>query len=320
MKRIALFVLLVALSGALLTGCLTPVVQQSLGLEATPGAGYPPLEITLTATGQSGGSYTFQFEGQTYTQPSPVLVTWIDELPCTVSVTWEGTGGPLSASVTIGLVNQGPVIGRLVLNGIEDLWTIHPRGRYIVTFPDAYDREGGPVKLVNVTVFHEGQLQPNTVFCPPYTGANPPKPDLYRVRTGSGDLLNAFVFYSTWNAPLDIAGGYESWEPGRVYAIGDKVEHGGKEYACIKATNNKIPGVATNYWELIGSAIARTNLPFSPPDQGEAGYPGGASCGLAWVKEFISGGMTIITSTFEDECGAATTQVDKIPTMPFPGC
>jgi len=203
MKRIALFVLLVALSGALLTGCLTPVVQQSLGLEATPGAGYPPLEITLTATGQSGGSYTFQFEGQTYTQPSPVLVTWIDELPCTVSVTWEGTGGPLSASVTIGLVNQGPVIGLPVLNGVKNLWTIHPRAKYIVTFPDAYDPEGGAVTLIDVLVYHMGQEELNTVFCPPYTGTQPPRPDLYRVRTSQGDIENAFVFFSTWCAPLD---------------------------------------------------------------------------------------------------------------------
>jgi len=206
MKRIALLVLLVALSGVLLTGCRTSVVQP-FSLVATPDAGYPPLEVTLTAVGQSGGSYTFQVDGQTHTQRSPVLVAWVDALPCEASVVWEGTGGPHSASTTIGLANEGPVIGPPVLNGIRDLWTIHPKGKYIVTFPDTYDREGGPVTLVDVTVYHTGQQMENTVFCPPYTGAAPPKPDLYRVRTGQGDIFNAFLFWSIWNGPLLIEGG-----------------------------------------------------------------------------------------------------------------
>ena len=326
MKRIALFVLLVALSGALLTGCLTPVMQQSLDLEATPSAGYPPLEITLTATGQSGGSYTFQFEGQTYTQPSPVLVAWVDELPCAVSVTWEGTGGPFSASVTIGLVNQGPAIGRLLLNGIENLWTIHPRGRYTVTFPDAHDPEGGPVTLVNAIVFHAGQGEPNTIFCPPYTGANPPKPDLYRVRTGAGDLLNAFVFYSTWNAPLNASvNAHPLYRDARTYNIGDKVRVGNTAYSCKKdGTVGIKPGVTTGWkkaWTEIGPVIMATDLPYTPPSQSEDGYPGaGATCDPAWASGFIPGGMTIITVTFEDERGATTTESFEIPTMPYPGC
>jgi len=327
MKRVAILgvVLLAALSGMLLTGCMSPATQPALTLEATPSEGYPPLEVTLTAVGQAGGSYTFGVEGKTYTHPSPVLVAWVDELPCTVSVVWEGTGGPYSADTTIGLVNSGPVIGRLVLNGIEDLWTIHPRLRCVVTFPDAHDLEGGPATLVNATVFHAGQGEPNTIFCPPYTGLHPPKPDLYRVRTGQGDLLNAFVFYSTWNAPANVSvNDYPRWKDVRDYVVGDRVQHEGEGYLCKKdtalAATTKVPGVAASYWTPLGAVVPGLDLPYTPPSQGEDGYPGGGLCGLTWPRDLIPGGMTIITATFEDEMGLTTTESWEIPTMPFPGC
>jgi len=194
--------------GVLLSGCtlFTNIDVGVLTLTA-PESGYPPFEATLAAGGVVGGQYTFEVEGKTYMQPENTLTVVIEELPCEVTVTWVGNDLPQTVTKTIYLKNSGPVIGRPVLNAIDNLWTIHPRGRYIVTFPYAYDPEGGPVTLVDVTVYHTGQNSENTVFCPPYTGACPPKPDEYRVRTGQGDIENAFVFYSIWNGPHDGGSG-----------------------------------------------------------------------------------------------------------------
>jgi len=260
--------LFLILSLGVLAGCtLFTGDVGTLTLNA-PESGYPPFEATLTAGGVVGGQYTFEVGGKTYTQGDTLKVV-IDELPCDVTVTWNNGGAPQTATKTIYLKNTGPVIGRPVLNAIIDLWTIHPRVRYTVTFPDTYDREGGPVTLVDAIVYNTGQNSENTVFCPPYTGVCPPKPDLYRVRTGQGDIENAFVFYSIWKGPIDGGSG----------------------------------------------------LPYSPPSQQEAGYPGApAICGPVWPQDDVSSGMTTITATFEDEMGARTTESWNIPTMFYPGC
>ena len=324
MKRLTPLILILAV--AVLTGCT--LLNNGVGtlVLQVPESGYPPLEATITASGVAGGQYEFEVEGKTYMQSANTLTVTINVLPCVITVTWTDGGTTMTATATIGLKNDGPVIGRLVLNGIDDLWTIHPRLRYVVTFPYASDPEGGPVTLIDAAVVHTGQSASNTIFCPPYTGLTPPKPDLYRVRTGQGDLLNAFVFYSTWDAPLDESGNnYPLWKSTRDYVVGDNVEHAGEEYRCKKdtagASSTKVPGAAGAYWKHLGPAIHGTDLPITPPSQGEMGYPGagGATC-APWIKTFIPGGMTIITSTFEDEMGATTTQVDEIPTMPFPGC
>jgi len=188
---------MIILAVGVLSGCT--LFTQDVGTLTlnVPESGYPPFEATLTAGGVIGGQYTFEVEGKTYTQGNALTVT-IEHLPCDVTVTWDGGGIPQTVTKTIYLKNTGPVIGLPVLNGIPGLWTIHPKTRNIVTFPYASDNEGGPVTLVDVTVYHAGQQAYQAVFCPPYTG--PPAIDqmLYRVNTGQGDIFNAFVFHSIW--------------------------------------------------------------------------------------------------------------------------
>ena len=198
-------VFLLAISFSLLAGCTLFNGSGELTLNA-PESGYPPFSATLIAGGVVGGTYTFDVEGKTYMQGNTLTIV-IHELPCDVTVTWDDGGIPQKVTKTIYLKNTGPVIGRPVLNAIVDLWTIHPRVRYTVTFPMAYDSEGGEVTLIDASVYNTGQGRQNTVFCPPYTGACPPKPDLYRVSTGQGDIENAFVFYSIWNGPIDGGSG-----------------------------------------------------------------------------------------------------------------
>jgi hypothetical protein len=266
LKRTMLLCMILAVG--VLTGCTLFTGDVGTLTLSAPEFGYPPFEATLTAGGVVGGQYTFDVGGETRTGGNTLKVV-IHELPCEVTVTWEGDGIPQTVTKTIYLKNTGLVIGCPVLNAIVDLWTIHPRVRYTVTFPDTYDREGGPVTLVDVTVYNTGQQRENTVFCPPYTGACPPKPELYRVSTGQGDIENAFVFYSIWKGPIE----------------------------------------------------GNSGLPYSPPSQQEAGYPGApALCGPVWPRDDVPSGMTIITPTFEDEMGARTTESWEIPTMYYPGC
>ena len=201
MKRTILLFLIMAAVGVLTSCALFTNNVGTLTLNV-PEFGYPPFEATLTAGGVVGGQYTFEVGGKTYTQGSTLTVV-IDELPCEVTVTWDNGGLPQSVTKTIYLKNTGPVIGLPVLNGIVDLWTIHPRVRYIVTFPGTHDREGGPVTLVDVTVYHTGQQAYQAIFCPSYTGTGGAKPSVYRVNTGQGDIENAFVFHSIWEEFLD---------------------------------------------------------------------------------------------------------------------
>ena len=199
MKRVAILASLMLL--IFLGGCwpFTPLGGPvTLTLVASPNTGYPPLVVTLKAVGPDSGQYSFFVEGKTYQQTDPTLKLTINDLPCTAEVTWAGTGGPLTATVEIGLQNTGPVIMRPVFNGKEDIWLLLPWQRYIVTFPGTYDPQGGPVELVDVTVFNGGQAAFSAVFAPPYLGLNPPDPDVYRVKTPTGEIPNAFVFHSHW--------------------------------------------------------------------------------------------------------------------------
>jgi hypothetical protein len=324
MKRAIASMIILAV-GVLFAGCT--LFTQDVGTLTlnVPESGYPPFEATLTAGGVINGQYTFEVEGKTVTQPQNVLKVTIYNLPCEVTVTWENGGIPQAVTETIWLKNTGPVIRRPVLNAITNLWTIHPRSKYTVTFPDAHDPEGGDVTLVNATVFHTGQGMEQSVFCPPHTGLNPPKIDLYRVRTGAGDLFNAFIFFSTWKGPTQASiYDYAKWKDNRQYVIGDLVQYNNYGYMCKKDTigapSTRIPGTHQGYWTLLGPVVVGSNLPYSPPDQGVSGYPGGSGCGLTWPKQFIPSGMTVITATFEDEKGATTTESWSIPTMVYPGC
>jgi len=265
MKRIIfLIAILFALSGC--TWIDDNVKSLTLSV---PDSAYPPCEVTLIALGVDGGQFTFTVEGKTYTQTNNKLVVTINTLPLEVTVVWIDGNDSQTVTETIWLRNVGPIIGRPVFNAITNLWTIHPRSKYIVTFPYAVDPEGGPVTLIAASVQYVG-YEDNTVFCPPFTGENPPKPDEYHVRMPSGALAqNAFMFFSMWFGPVE---------------------------------------------NLV------TMLPYSPPDWGVEGYPGGGTCGLAWPRGSREGTDTIITATFEDEMGATTTDSWTIPTNPYPGC
>ena len=285
---------------------------------SVPDSAYPPCEVTLVASGVIGGQFTFTVEGKTYTQPENSLTVTIENLPCTVEVVWESDSGDYqTATARIGLANTGPFIGLPVLNAITNLWTIQPRSKYIVTFPNAYDLQGGVVTLVNVAVFHSGQQLENTVFCPPYLGMNPPKPDVYHV----GAKENAFMFFSTWNGGEITTYWLETLD----YMIGERVQYVGNIYECRKNTGEaatvKRPGAAPNYWNDKGPIGTTHGLPYPPPSQSLTGYPGRpTTCPPLWSRNYIPSGMTVITATFEDEMGATTTESWSIPTVVFPGC
>jgi len=317
--KITLTILTLALL-AFLTGCLPSSTAGVLTLFA-PDSAYPPCEVTLIAQGVIGGQYTFTVEGKTYTQNGNSFTVTIEDLPCTVEVLWESESGEFQiAKAWIGLTNTGPYIGTPVLNGIANLWWIHPKGRYIVTFPDAQDFEGGDVRLVNVTVYNTGQKTENSVFCTP-------NPAVYNTTLDTGEVLeNAFMFFSMWNGKIDaIINDYDEWEDLIDYYLGDKVQLELVGYRCIKDIDysedgTRKPVVNFNYWEKIGPVEAGSSLPYSPPDRGVAGYPGAGLACLSWNKNFIPSGDTVITATFEDERGATTTESWSIPTTSYPGC
>jgi len=319
LKRTILFFLIMSLG--IVSGCSLFRDVGTLTISA-PEFGYPPFVAAIVANGVLNGTYTFEVEGRTYTQPSNTLNVTIYNLPCEITVTWNDGGIPQTATKTIYLKNTGPIIGRPVLNFITDQWTIHPRSKYIVTFPDARDPEGGDVTLINAAVFHTGQNSDNTVFCPPYVGMYPPKPDVYHVRLGTGEMKeNAFMFFSIWYGAtnnVDITD-FEEWDDTITYVYGDRVQYLGNGYKCILECVGKTP-TKVKYWELVDPVITASGLPYSPPDQGVSGYPGGGTCGLEWTRDFVPSGMTVITATFEDEMGATTTESWSIPTMVYPGC
>jgi len=270
MKRlIFLIAILFALSGC--TWIEDNVETLTLSV---PDSAYPPCEVTLIALGVTGGQYTFSVEGKTYTQTNNMLVVTINELPLEVSVVWFDGSDSQTATETIWLRNTGPVPGRLVLNFITNQWTLHAKERYIVTYPHAYDPEGGPIELIDVKV-EWGIYGELAVFCPPYTGTFPwdGTVDEYHVRLDTGRMIyNAFMFIQGWGLFID------------------------------------------------NDSSNSTMLPYSPPDWGVSGYPGGGTCGLKWPTDTRQGTDVTITTTWEDEQGATTLDVQTIPANPYIGC
>lgn len=268
MKRTILLLLFLPF---LLAGCtLLPDGNVGTLTLSVPDSAYPPCEVTLIALGVEGGQYTFTVEGQTYTQTNNKLVVTINALPCEVTVVWFDGSDSKTVTETIWLRNTGPIPGKLVLNFITNLWTLHAKTRYVVTYPHAYDPEGGPIKLIDVKV-EWGPHGLLAVFCPPYTGQIPPKPDVYHVRLSSGAMVyNAFMFIQGWGVYI---------EP------------------------------------TIG-------LPYTPPSQTNIdNYPhASATCGPFWPTDSRAGTDVEITSTWEDEQGAITVDVQTIPANPYIGC
>jgi len=211
MKRlIALLAMLAAL--VVLSSCnWTGNNVGTLTLSA-PESGYPPMTVTLAAIGVDGGQYHWEVDGRSWDQGSNTLLVTIEFLPCEVTVTWTGDGIPQTATETIWLENTGPVIGQPLIRRTigmtidpESKSIIVPTTKYLVTFPGAYDNEGGPATLINLTVFtpHWDGGRYNTTFCPPYEGINPPEPAEWRVVIGyAREIDNAAYFFSMWDSPL----------------------------------------------------------------------------------------------------------------------
>ena len=280
---VGLLLALLCLNGCLIDlGGTPPGPGNQLRVTANPPSGYPPLTVTFEFSGVTEGQYTLTVGGHTYTQGPNTKQVVLHILPCEGEVIWERPGyATQRAQFYVALDNEGPVIGIPRLNGLEDLWYLHPGHRYIVDFPDAYDPEGGPVTLVDAHVKIARKLEEDTVFCPPYVGAHPPIPDVYHAFDRNHRMIeNSFVFHSTWTGPIDG------------------------------------PGVQTG--SHLGGY---TNLPFCPPGYAESGYPGnGTNCPVAWPTVRQPATMTEITATFRDQDGAETTASWDIQTGPDPGC
>ena len=185
----------------LLGGCVSN--QETDLVINAPESSYPGVEVTLS-TNVEYGQLKWEVDGKTREGPIYEIDVVIDSFPCEVKVTWISDRVPQIATHTIYLYNESPVIGDLELICVTNKSIIVPGTRYIVTTPNVYDPEGGPVRIVDVTVWSTSWGRENTVFCPPYIGLNPPKPDVYHaIDPRTGKLIeNAFVFYSMWDSPL----------------------------------------------------------------------------------------------------------------------
>ena len=323
--RSALFGLGILLALLCVQGCLFDGVTEAnlLTVVVNPSSGYPPLDITITCGGVVGGQYSYIVEGHTYTQGSNVKYVTLNLLPCEGEVIWERPGYVTQrAQFYVALDNEGPVIGVPRLNGLEDLWYIHPRYRYIVDFPDAYDPDGGPVTLVDAHVQVARKLQEDTVFCPPYEG-----PGVYHAFDRNRRLIeNAFVFHSTWTGPINTDTAWPEWVQSNSYVVANRIQFEQRIYTCIVshvADEDNRPPIGTSwqvFWVQSGW-VNGTNLPFSPPGYGESGYPGnGWNCPIGWSTNSAPATTTTITVTFRDQDGAETTESWTIDTSPDPGC
>ena len=329
MIKSTLFVTGLLLALLALNACLfsdtAPLPDNQFTLVADPSSGYYPLPGTLTATELTGGQYSFTLEGHTYTQGSNIIPVTFSILPCEAEVVWERPGYETQmATCTIALDNEGPDPGQLVINGINNRWTIQAGQRHIITYPNALDREGGPATLVSVHI--QASLkgsEEDTVFCPTYAG-----PDVYHVYDRNGMLIkNAFAFHSLWTGPIDVAFNvHPSWKSTRTYFQGDLVNWNGNAYECKKDDAIGVkPGVTAGWkktWTDRGPVGYGSNLPFSPPGYGESGYPGaGVHCDIdGWPDHSMMSQTTTITSTWQDQDGATTIDVQEIPTTPYVTC
>ena len=332
MKRILILLILLFALG----GCMSPSID-TLTLTG-PDDCYPPCTVTLGARGVTGGQYTFEVEGTTYTQASGTLDVRLVDLPSLdepliVTVIWSNGVDTQAAERTIALRNSPPIIGEPEFIGVTNKEIIVPglgnATRYIVTFPSASDPEEGPVEMVNATVYTphwlkgnpwkehrnyplgelvqsgsvvyeangpaRGEAPPsshwrklsymeqgheNTVFCPPYIGMNPPKPEIYHVRdprTHGVMIENAFVFFSMWDSPLGE--GNMPWMPGG--------------------------------WSGSGGYLG------TPPGSSSC-FPAGEPSPRP--THVLPSGETIITVTFEDEMGATTKESFTYPTAVYVPC
>jgi len=208
MKRTILLLLLLILLP--LGGCFITedIIGDTLTLTG-PSSCYPPCLVTLVATGVTGGQYTFEVEGKTYTGASDTLAVRLTDLPSLdepliATVRWSNGTDTQTATIAIALSNRCPVIGEPSFNGLYayQFCSLVQYQRYVVESPDTYDPEGGPVYLVDVDLRSEEWGKKLAIFCPPHEGANT-KPGVYHVKTKLDMIDNAFVFYGYWEEAVD---------------------------------------------------------------------------------------------------------------------
>ena len=315
-KLIVLIVLGIALLA--LNGCIfTPIEStDQLVLSLTPGSGYAPQEISLRASGVSGGEFTLSFAGTDTINKTGLFTIIATEDNCTGTVTWRSDGGETqSADFFVKIKDAFAITGNIVLNGDAHLWGLHPRSRYVVSVPDL--APGWHIADVHVQVARKNVE--DTVYCPPYAG-----PGVYHAASPVNNTLmnDAFVFHSTWNGNIDEAVNvYPPWGENHVYVKGDCVNWEDKAYRCRKDDTVGTKPNKKSAWEEIGDIHYGTGLPYSPPGYGESGYPGhGINCEPGWDKHSYPASITTITITFRNtDCESLTSSWD-IPTMPDPGC
>ena len=206
LKILILLLVLLPLGGCLFDN----IVGDTLTLTG-PSICYPPCTVTLEAKGVAGGQFTFEVEGNTYTQASNTLTVRLTDLPSLdepliATVRWSSGTETQTSKLTISLSNRGPVIGEPTFNGLyaSQFYSLVQSQRFIVEFPDTYDPEGGPVHLVDVDLRSVEWGKRLAIFCPPYEGTEPPKPENYHVKTSLSIIENAFAFYGYWREELDV--------------------------------------------------------------------------------------------------------------------
>jgi len=166
---------------AILTGCFstTHSLLPLFRVEIVPNSGHPPFEVTITATDMDSGVYTFDLPGQLVEQTSNTLKATVNRDPYEVRVLWsDEENGPLEATKSINVVNEGPTIRRPRLGPNSD-WHLRPREKTLLDFnyfagsmygeaTGIDDPDGDSCHIIQITVRCEIKSVDDSIFCPPY--------------------------------------------------------------------------------------------------------------------------------------------------------
>jgi len=154
---IALAVLL-----ALPYGCTRSAPDFTARIE--PMRGHVPFTATITVS-DIGDSYTFHLPDETITQESPTLDVEVDSLEWEATVETEFAGELRSDTVHATGTNAPPVIYGLIINGLNDRWSLKPGERTLLDFTVSADSE-----VVQVEVWGSAFATRYSIFIAPYDG------------------------------------------------------------------------------------------------------------------------------------------------------
>ena len=308
------------LSVSLLLGCFPDPAIEALQLVA-PSEGYPPLAPVLKVIGAASGvQYVWEIEGKTYNQPENELSVVIEKLPCVVTVTIIGNGDPKTLTKTIALRNSGPIIGQPKFYG-KTVTAIIPRQKYIVTFPDAYDAEGGPVTMIDASVYTAGWIR----------GDEWKKWKQYNygdVVMIDGESCESIISNRDDKPPSDNWRLLPHLERGRQNTIFCPPLESARPptpdvyHAQVDSLGDPIDNafVFFSMWESPLDVDAQ--VPWCPKSRWMTGYAGcwTSCCPEYWPTWIVPADETIMTVTFVDEMGATTTESFVYPTSPYIPC